>query len=92
MTKRNNQNENINNKIDLVNHYLDNYPNEFKLPFCELILSKIDNENHNSLIRLSDNQRTTVMNIISDEFKDNNQKFEECLECLTFDQIEYIGW
>ena len=84
--------ENIDNKDELINNYLDNYPDNLKLAFCELIISKIDNDNHHPLIKLTENQRTTVMNIISDENKLNNQKFEECLECLTFDQIGYIGW
>ena len=84
--------EDINNKEDLVTYYLENYDNNLKISFCELILTKIGKEDFNSLIKLSSKQKDNIINIINDDLKIDNQKFEECLNILSFDQINYIGW
>jgi hypothetical protein len=84
--------ENLDNKDELVNYYLDNYEDQYKIPFCELILTKIGINNLNSTIKLTENQRTIVTNILSDITKNDNKKFKDCLNCLTFNQISCIGW
>jgi len=83
---------NINNKYDLISYYLDNYQDNLKKSFCELILDKIGKENFNSPLKLSIQKKSIITNIINDPFKNDNEKFEECLNNLTFDQIQYIGW
>ena len=84
--------EDINNKDDLITYYLENYRNDLKKDFCELILTKIGKEDFNSPVKLSSKQKNNIINIINDDLKMENQKFEECLSILSFDQINYIGW
>lgn len=82
----------IDNKEDLITYYLDNYKNNLKISFCELILTKIGEEDFNSPVKLSSKQKNNIINIVNDDSKNDNHKFEECLNILSFDQINYIGW
>ena len=87
-----NEIENINNKNDLIAYYLENYDNNLKINFCELILTKIGKEDFNSPIKLTSKQKNNIINIINDNSKNDDNKFEDCLNILSFDQINYIGW
>lgn len=82
----------INNKYDLISYYLDYYEDNLKKTFCELILNKIGEDNFNSPVKLSIQKKSAITNIINDPSKNDNEKFEECLNNLTFEQIQYIGW
>ena len=82
----------INNKYDLISYYLDYYEDNLKESFCELILNKIGRENFISPVKLSIQQKSNITNIINDPSKNDNEKFEDCLNNLTFEQINYIGW
>ena len=84
--------ENIYSKDGLISYYLDNYENSLKLDFCELILCKIGRENFNSSLKLTFQQKNDIVEVINDHSSSNNEKFKECLNLLTFDQIQYIGW
>jgi hypothetical protein len=84
--------ESINNKYDLISYYLDNYEDNLKKSFCELILNKIGKENFISPVKLSIQKKSAITNIINDPSKNDNEKFEDCLNNLTFEQIHYIGW
>lgn len=91
--------EDINNKQDLVRYYLRYYDNSNKLEFINLIIRKLSiipsyqPEDINGKKKVGLN--ATQLSYINQVINSNNSidvKFKKCINELSFDQINYIGW
>ena len=85
--------ENINTKEELVDYYNNNYPNEYMISFLRLSLTKLGNLSNNNPVRLSENQREDISNILNrPENEFTRDDFVQGLNVLSMDQIGYVGW
>jgi len=89
--------EDIDNKYDLIRYYKLYYEYENKEGFINLILNKLEGlPEYNSQLNpkkvgLNNIQKNNINRIINS----NNTievKFDKCINELSFDQINYIGW
>ena len=83
--------EHCNNKQELITLYKNEYSPEYYRSFLELSLTKLGNLSDNNPVKLTEDQRNGIQELLNqNEFL--NQMFFDGLELLTFEQINYVGW
>lgn len=89
--------EDINNKSDLVRYYLRYYEELSKEGFLNLIkgklecLSEYDSELNPEKVGLNGTQLSYINQVIN-SYNSIDIKFQKCINELSFNQINYIGW
>ena len=91
--------EDIHNKHDLVRYYLRYYNEENKLGFINLIIRKLEGLSEyqpqeadgNEKVGLNSTQLSYINQVINSN-NSNDIKFQKCINELSFNQINYLGW